>query len=414
MMKNPFGQFYKKAIKERKAILKSLDLYNESNDQRLSDEVFDQLIENYLTTYEVPLGIAPDFLIDGSYYHVPMATEESSVIAGASHAAKIIERHGGFKVTVLNRQMIGQIIFKHVKNPGQLKSFIEGNLERLFELAKKAHPHIHELGGGLKSIDVDIKTHDFVTLYAKVDTLDAMGANTVNTILESLATYISSNQNVSVLMSILSNLATESLVSAKVTINPINLKNSETIAYDIADANLYASIDPYRAATHNKGIMNGVTAVVLASGNDTRAIEASAHAYASISGKYQPLTKWYVDENKMLSGEITIPLAIGTVGGSISSNPKVKLVHQILGVKKAIDLMKVIACVGLAQNFAALYALTTDGIQKGHMRLHARHIALQAGATQSEMDDVINYLVTSKVVTLDQAKQYLEQKRSQQ
>ncbi len=412
-MKNPFGQFYKKSIEERKNILKSLNLYNPTHDQRLSDEHFDQLIENYLTSYEVPLGIAPDFLINGTYYHVPMATEESSVIAGAAHAAKIIERHGGFEATIENRLMIGQIIFKHVQNPNDLKDFIIDHKDTLFQLAKSAHPHIHELGGGLKEITVDIKSHEFVTLYAKVDTLDAMGANTVNTILEALATYISTHQKVEVLMSILSNLATESLVRAKVRINPVNLKNSNTIGEDIALANLYASIDPYRATTHNKGIMNGVTAVVLASGNDTRAIEAGAHAFAAKSGTYQPLTKWYLDSDHMLVGEITIPLGIGTVGGSISTNPKVKLVHQILGIKKATDLMKVIACVGLAQNFAALYALTTDGIQKGHMRLHARHIAMQAGATSFEMDEVINYLVTTKVVTIEQAKSFIDQKRSQ-
>lgn len=412
-MKNPFGQFYKKTIKERKAILKSLNLYNHELDQRLSDEHFDQLIENYLTSYEVPLGIAPDFLINGTYYHVPMATEESSVVAGAAHAAKIIERHGGFEAIVSNRLMIGQIIFKNVKNPNELKDFIMSHQETLFQLALSAHPHIHELGGGLKELRVEIKSHQFVTLYVKVDTLDAMGANTVNTILEAIATYISTHLKVEVLMSILSNLATESLVTAKVRINPINLKNSDTIAEDIALANLYASIDPYRATTHNKGIMNGVTAVVLASGNDTRAIEAGAHAFAARTGTYQPLTKWYVDQDHMLVGEITIPLGIGTVGGSISTNPKVKLVHQILGIKKATDLMKVIACVGLAQNFAALYALTTDGIQKGHMRLHVRHIAMQAGASPSEMDEVINFLVTSKVVTIEQAKIFLNQKKSQ-
>lgn len=411
-MKYNFAQFYKRSVSERKKLLESYELYDATLDQPMTDEALDLLIENYITSYEIPLGIAPDFLINGTYYNVPMATEEPSVIAGAAHAAKIIERHGGFEVTIHNRLMIGQIIFKHVKEPKVLIDFVELHKTEIFEVAKHAHPHIHSLGGGLKSFNIEEKEHQFVTFYAHIDTLDAMGANTVNTILEAISNFLENQLGVSTLMSILSNLATESLVTAKVILNPINLKHSDTIAQDIALANLYATIDPYRATTHNKGIMNGVTAVVLASGNDTRAIEAACHSYAVKDGQYKPLTNWYVNQNGMLVGEITLPLALGTLGGSMNTNPKVKLVHKLLGITTAKELMMVVASVGLAQNFAALYALTTDGIQKGHMRLHARHIAKEAGATMAEMDEVINHLITSKNITIDEAKHYLKTKKA--
>ncbi len=409
-MSKPLKQFYKKSVADRKDALKAANLYDETLDVHAGEVVFNHLIENYVTTYEVALGVAPDFLIEGKYYHLPMATEEPSVIAGASHAAKIIERNGGFKIESIKREMIGQIIFKHVSNQDALKEFLESHEKELFDIAKKSHPQIHELGGGLKSFKVELKPHQFVCLYATIDTLDAMGANTVNTILEGLSLYIKSNYQVETLMCILSNLATGALVTASVLIDPNTLKNSQTIAEDIASASLYASIDPYRAATHNKGIMNGITALMLATGNDTRAIEASAHAYASITGTYQPLAKWSVQDDK-LRGEITIPLAVGIVGGSMGILPKVKLSRKILNITSAKELMGIAACLGLAQNFAALYALTTDGINKGHMRLHARSVAIQAGAKPNQIDDVVNHLIDSTEITLDNAKKYIESKK---
>lgn len=409
-MSKPLKQFYKKSVADRKDALKAANLYDEILDIHAGEVVFNHLIENYVTTYEVALGIAPDFLIEGKYYHLPMATEEPSVIAGASHAAKIIERNGGFKIESINREMIGQVIFKNVSNQNALKDYLESHKKELFDVAKKSHPQIHELGGGLKSFKVEIKPHQFVCLYATIDTLDAMGANTVNTILEGMSTYIKKNFQVETLMSILSNLATSALVTASVLIDPKTLKNSQTIAADIASASLYASIDPYRAATHNKGIMNGITALMLATGNDTRAIEASAHAYASITGTYQPLAKWIVQDDK-LCGKITMPLAPGIVGGSMGILPKVKLSRKILNISTAKELMAIAACLGLAQNFAALYALTTDGINAGHMRLHARSVAIQAGAKQNEIDDVVNHLIDSNEITLDAAKKYLQSKK---
>ncbi|WP_025725103.1 hydroxymethylglutaryl-CoA reductase, degradative [Acholeplasma granularum] len=405
-METKLKSFYKKTVKERKSALKDLNLYDDNFDYKLDDDSFNHLIENYITTYEVPMGVAPDFLIDGKIYHIPMATEEPSVIAGASHAAKIIKRNGGFKVLSLSRLMIGQIIFKDVKKAKDLIDYLETQKDTFKKIAYQAHPQIHKLGGGLIDFRVEDKSQGFVCLYASINTLDAMGANTINTILEAISNYIIVNYPTKILMSILSNLNVNSLVSVRVTIDPRNLKSSSTIHHDIADASTYASLDPYRAATHNKGIMNGVTALMLATGNDTRSIEAAAHSYASITGSYKPLSKWYVEDN-LLIGEITIPLALGTVGGSMGILPKVKLSHKILNVSSAKELMFVAASLGLAQNFAALYALTTDGINKGHMRLHARNIALEAGASNENMNDVVEYMLNEKSITLETAKKYI-------
>jgi len=399
--------FYKKTVDERIEALKSIERFDEALNQPTNPIIFDHLIENYVTTYEVGLGVAPDFLIDDVLYHIPMATEEPSVIAGASHAAKIIYRNGGFKITGLKRLMIGQIIFKNVKVPEALISYLNDHEDAFKEIALKAHPQIHQLGGGLISFKVEDKGQGFVCLYASVNTLDAMGANTINTILEAISNFVTIDYKAEILMSILSNLAVDAVVKASVKIDPKHLKNSEVVHKDIAQASTYAHIDPFRAATHNKGIMNGITALMLATGNDTRSIEAGAHAYAAVTGHYKPLTKWYVQDDYLI-GEIEIPLMLGTVGGSMGILPKVKLSRKILGITKAEELMKVAACLGLAQNFAALYALTTDGINKGHMRLHARNVAMEAGATPQNLNEVVNHLVNSKGITVDNAKAYLK------
>lgn len=398
---------HKLSIKERKEVLKDANLYNEQYDYVADDSVFSNLVENYITTYEIPLGIAPNFLIDGKYYHIPMATEESSVIAGASHAAKIIERNGGFKIDKIERVGLGQIIFMNVKDFNLLNDFIINNKENIYNLAKETHPNIYKLGGGLLSFHLEQKEKEFACLYLKIDTLDAMGANTINIIIERIASFIETSFKDIVLMSILSNLSVYSLVTASVEINPKTLKNSDVILNNITDASLYASIDSFRAATHNKGIMNGISALMLATGNDTRAIEAGAHAFASISGKYLPLATWHKKDD-VLIGTITIPLQLGTFGGAINVLPKAKLSLDILKIKKATDLMKVAAALGLAQNFAALYALTTEGINKGHLRLHARSIAIKAGANLNQIDDVVNYLLDSNYITISNAIKFIK------
>ncbi len=410
MSKRIANDFYQKTTTERIKELSAIGAFSATYNTATPPTIFEHLIENYITTFELGFGVAPNFLVDGTIYHVPLVTEESSVIAGASHAAKIIFANGGFTTESLTRRMIGQIIFKNILDQNKLQAYLEKHAVKLKEIGYAAHPEIHALGGGIHALRTEIKPHNFVTLYVEVDTLDAMGANTINTMLEAIANYIMQDYKAEVLMSILSNLATESLVTSTVKIDPKTLKHSDVIGEDIALANTYASIDPYRATTHNKGVMNGISALMLATGNDTRSIEAGAHSYAALSGTYLPLTKWYMEDG-FLIGKITLPLAVGTVGGAINILPKVKLAHSILNIKDAKTLMKVAAAVGLAQNFAALYALTTDGINKGHMRLHARNIALEAGATPQNIEEVIAHMVNTKSITLKTAQDFLYKKK---
>ena len=407
MDKNIISNFYRLTIKERIHVLEALGLFDETLNAVTSPAVFENLIENYIATYEIGIGIAPNFLVDQKLYHVPLATEEPSVIAAASNAAKIIRQNGGFKTTKISRPMIGQIIFKNVKDQKAFRKYLAENEAQFNEVAKIAHPSIYKRGGGITKFEIALKGVDFVTLYAYIDTKDAMGANIVNTLLEAIAVYISANYQSEVLMAIVSNLALGSLVTTRVELDPQTLKHPTTIAKDIVDAVQYAELDPFRAATHNKGVMNGISALMLATGNDTRSIEAGAHAFASLSGTYMPLTKWMVIHDKLV-GEITLPLALGTVGGAINVLPKAQLAYKILNIERAEELMSVTAAVGLAQNFAALYALTTDGINKGHMRLHARNIALFAGALVEDIDAVVNYMIAKESINVSTAKEFLK------
>ena len=410
-MNHDFDKFYLKPIEERKRILKQHLKYDDTLDVFLPIEVGNHMIENYLTNYEIPMGVALNFLINDKEYLVPMATEEPSVIAAASHAAKIIKNNGGFSSFVISRLMTGQIIFHKVKKPLELLHLIEQHQKDLMHVANLSHPKIVELGGGLRSLQTQI-IEDFVVIYATIDTKDAMGANTINTILEAMSDYLKTVTEESILMSILSNLSTECLVEAYCEIDPKMLKHSDVIAEKISDASLIAHLDPYRATTHNKGIMNGISAVVLATGNDTRAIEASLHSYASLGGKYESLTHWTINKKGNIVGSIRIPMAVGTVGGTIDIHPKALLSKKILGFKSTEELMTIIASVGLAQNFAALYALTTDGINKGHMQLHAKSLALQAGASGDEVFHVIKGLKKAKDDTLEKAVSILNDLRN--
>lgn len=409
-MKNIFGKFYQKTLEERKDILNSLGLFDNDLDYIASSDLFSHMIENVVTTYELPMGVVPDYLINHKTYVVPLVTEEPSVVAASSHAAKIIARNGGFKSFVLNREMIGQIIFKITEHQEQFMHSIQKDYDHILQIGKNAHPHIAALGGGITAFEMIKKSDTFICLYAYIDPVDAMGANTVNTILESIATYIETTYKQDIVMSILSNLATRSLVEATCVIDPKTLKHSENVATRIADASFYATMDPYRAATHNKGIMNGISALVLATGNDTRAIEASNHAFAAFSGSYQPLATWHVLPNGNLEGRIKLPMPVGIVGGSMKLLPKAKLAYKILNIGSAKELMQVAACVGLASNFAALYALTTEGIQKGHMRLHARTIALEAGTPLDKLNDVVHHLIETGEFSVDNAKRFLNLK----
>lgn len=384
----------------------------------LEPETGNHMIENYIGNYSMPLGVAMNYLIDDEEMVVPMAIEEPSVIAASSFAAKIIAAAGGFKTVVARRHMIGQVTLKNVKNLDEAINNVKDATAEILDRANEAYPSIVERGGGAKSLEVrlledniDNDLPSFLSVHIHVDTQEAMGANIVNTMMEGIAPYIEELTGGTALLRILTNYATECLATAKCVIPTHKLKTAnysgEEVRDRIIEATQVATIDPYRAVTHNKGIMNGVDAVVLASGNDWRAIEAGVHAYASRSGQYRSLTTWTKNEVGDLVGELTLPLPVGTVGGAISIHPGAKLAHSIMNHPKAHKLERVIVSVGLAQNFAAVRALVTEGIQQGHMGLHARSLAISAGAKGDHIQQVADILKHSKHKNLQRAKNIL-------
>ena len=377
--------------------------------------IADQLTENVLSTFDLPFSLAPYFLINGRDYVLPMVTEEPSVVAAASFAAKLIQRSGGFTTQVHQRQMIGEIALTDVKDVEMASKRILEDKETLLQLANEAYPSIVKRGGGARDLWVENKG-DFLIVYLAVDPKEAMGANMLNTMLEALTDRIQELSGGQALMAILSNLATRSLVSARCAIDFKALSRNPEEAIEIAHrmelASQLAQVDPYRAATHNKGIFNGIDALVLATGNDWRAIEAGAHAYAAQSGPYKGLSHWKSQpEEKKLYGEITLPMPVATKGGSIGLNPTVQVSHRLLGEPTAIELAGIIASLGLAQNFAALKALVTTGIQAGHMKLQARSLALLAGAKEEEVPQLVNQLLENKPFNLEKAQTFLQELR---
>lgn len=425
MQNNPFYKFYQKSLEERKeTLLNHPSLSNEAkerlkNDLSLPESVAGQMVENQIEIYGLPYGIVPEIIVNGKSYIVPMVTEEPSVIAAASYASKLINLAGGTTTIQEKREMIGEIAI--VKSPLTLeavKAKLEEQKESLFTIANNAHPSIVKRGGGIRDIWVEEKSTDkerFYIFYVSVDTQEAMGANMLNTILESLVSPIEATTCGESIMAILSNLATNSVVTAKCVLSPRILDTKTTKGEDVVDrivlASEFSKADPYRATTHNKGIMNGIDSVVIATGNDWRAIEAGAHAFASLSGKYQPLTNWTKDEAGNLVGTITLPLPVGTVGGSISIHPGAQFAHELLGHPSAVELAGIIASIGLAQNLAAVRALVTDGIQKGHMRLQAKSLGLAVGATQEELPHLMNLLAKATHLNQETAKSLLEELR---
>ena len=377
--------------------------------------IADQLTENVLSTFDLPFSLAPYFLINGRDYVLPMVTEEPSVVAAASFAAKLIQRSGGFTTQVHQRQMIGEIALTDVEDVEVASRRILEDKETLLQLANEAYPSIVKRGGGARDLWVESEG-DFLIVYLAVDPKEAMGANMLNTMLEALTDRIQELSGGQALMAILSNLATRSLVSARCAIDFKVLSRNPEEAIEIAHrmelASQLAQVDPYRAATHNKGIFNGIDALVLATGNDWRAIEAGAHAYAAQSGPYKGLSSWTSQpEEKKLYGEITLPMPVATKGGSIGLNPTVQVSHRLLGEPSAIELAGVIASLGLAQNFAALKALVTTGIQAGHMKLQARSLALLAGAKEEEVPRLVSQLLENKPFNLEKAKTLLQELR---
>jgi hydroxymethylglutaryl-CoA reductase len=359
----------------------------------------------------VTLGIAVNFLINGKDYLIPMAIEEPSVVAAASNAAKIARTRGGFTTSSTGPVMIGQIQLVGVKDPHGSRMTVLAAKGDLLKKANDQDPVLVSNGGGARDLEVkvlDTQVGPMVITELLVDCRDAMGANAVNTMTEAVAPMIESITGGRVYLRIISNLATKRLMRARAIFDKEAL-GGEDVVDGVVAAYAFAASDPFRCATHNKGIMNGVTAVVLATGNDTRAVEAGAHAYASISGRYKPLSTWEKNSNGDLVGCVELPVAVGLIGGATAVHPIAKVTKKILGIRTATELGEVIAAVGLAQNLAALRALATEGIQRGHMRLHARNVAAMAGATGDLIDKVADAMVKEKKVRIDRAKEILEE-----
>ena len=424
-MKLSWNGFSKKTYHERLELLKAQALLSPEKqtsleqDEQISLAVADQLSENVVGTFSLPYSIIPEILVNDQDYTVPYVTEEPSVVAAASYASKIIKRAGGFTAQVHERQMIGQVALYQVADPEQAQEKIASKKAELLELANQAYPSIVKRGGGARDLHVEeIKGEtDFLVVYLHVDTQEAMGANMLNTMLEALKPVLEELCQGQSLMGILSNYATDSLVTASCRIAFRYLSRQKDQGREIAEkitlASQFAQADPYRAATHNKGIFNGVDAILIATGNDWRAIEAGAHAFASRDGHYQGLSCWTLDlEREELVGEMTLPMPVATKGGSIGLNPRVALSHELLGNPSAKELAQIIVSIGLAQNFAALKALVSTGIQQGHMKLQAKSLALLAGASESEVSPLVERLIADKTFNLETAQRYLENLRS--
>ena len=424
-MKISWNGFSKKSYHERLELLKAQALLSPEiqesleQDEQMSVTVADQLSENVVGTFSLPYSMVPEVLVNGQEYTVPYVTEEPSVVAAASYASKIIKRAGGFTAQVHERRMIGQVALYQVDDPEQAQAKIASKKAELLELANQAYPSIVKRGGGARDLHVEqIKGEtDFLVVYLHVDTQEAMGANMLNTMLEALKPVLEELSQGQSLMGILSNYATDSLVIASCRIAFRYLSRQKDQGREIAEkmalASQFAQADPYRATTHNKGIFNGIEAILIATGNDWRAIEAGAHAFASRDGHYQGLSSWRLDlETEELVGEMTLPMPVATKGGSIGLNPRVALSHELLGNPSAKELAQIIVSIGLAQNFAALKALVSTGIQQGHMKLQAKSLALLAGASESEVAPLVERLIADKTFNLETAQRYLENLRS--
>ena len=396
-----------KLVKEKK--LSTKEAAQLANETVLPEKIANNLIENQISECSIPLGVAQNFVINGKKKLIPMATEEPSVIAAASNAGKIIAKAGGIHTHVINQGMTGQIVLRKVTDFKTVTQTISEHKKTLFMIAEKSYPSIYQRGGGLKSIDTRTFEEGYVSVDLVVDTKDAMGANILNTMLEAVAQELRHLiPEAEVLFSILSNYATESLIEARCEI-PLTQVTTE-IAEKIAAASEFSKLDPYRAATHNKGIMNGIDAVVLATGNDTRAVAAACHAYAARNGRYEGLTEWVIQGDKLI-GKLTLPMKVGVVGGATKVLPKAQLSLKLLEVSSAAELGEMIVAVGLAQNLAAVRALVTDGIQKGHMAMQSRSLAITAGATEKEIAQVSSQLRRAKQMNLATAETIIKQLR---
>ena len=380
----------------------------------LPEETANGMVENVIGVMGIPFGVATNLILDGKEMLVPMATEESSVIAAVCNASKQCRSSGGVTSSVSGSEMIAQIQLLGLSNPHYARQVLLEKKEIIRELCDATDPLLLENGGGIRDLEVRIletRGGTMVILHLIVDTQDAMGANAVNSMAESLAPKIEEWTGGRVNLRILSNLADRRLAKARAVWNLEDL-GGEQVRDDMLAASWFAEADPYRAATHNKGIMNGVSAVALVTGNDTRALEAGAHAYASRSGRYTSLSRWETDGTGNLVGSLEMPMAVGLIGGATRVHPIAKIALKILGVNKAEDLARVMAAVGLVQNYGALKALATTGIQKGHMALHSKNIAMTAGAVGDEVDLLAKRLVEIGKIRTDAAEEELAKIRN--
>jgi hydroxymethylglutaryl-CoA reductase len=386
----------------------------------LAVERADQMIENVVGTHSLPLAIAPNFLINGRDYMVPMAIEEPSVVAAASYMAKIVRDSGGFQTDSTEPLMIAQMQLLDVPDPWAARFDLLAERDRLLLLASETDPVVVSLGGGPRELEVrvfpDTQAGPMLVVHLVYDTRDAMGANTVNTAAEVLTPAVEEITGGRVHLRILTNLADRRLARAKCVISPDYLAFGDyagnEVSGGIVEAYAFAAVDCYRAATHNKGIMNGIDAVAVACGQDWRAIEAGAHAYAARTGRYTALSTWTQDRDGNLVGTLELPMAVGTVGGATRVHPGAKVALKVLGAKSARKLAEVMTAVGLAQNLGALRALATEGIQRGHMALHARQVAIAAGASREQVPAIAARLVAEGAVRLDRAEEILAEMAS--
>jgi len=394
--------FYLLSVEERiKLIAEKSKLTNEEVEalnSGISLELADAMVENVIGHISVPLGVAANFKVNGKEVFIPMATEEPSVIAAASNAARAAYDLGGIFTSSSGTVMRGQIQVLNIDDPHAARAKIFEHKDEIIEHCNAKDPTLVKLGGGVKDVEVhliDTAKETMVVVHLIVDTKDAMGANAVNTMAESVSPLIERITSGRVVLRIISNLADKRIVRARGEFSTEMLGGID-IAKNIVSAYEFADADPYRAATHNKGVMNGITAAVLASGNDTRAVEAGAHAYAARSGRYRSLTTWELNKAGNLVGTLELPLAVGIVGGATKTHPVAKAALKIMDVQSAEELASYIAAVGLVENLASLRALSAEGIQSGHMRLHAKNLAVMAGATGDIIDRVVQQAVEEK------------------
>jgi hydroxymethylglutaryl-CoA reductase len=406
-------EFYKKTIEERLSIVADFaGLTQEEvallkNFGNLDPKIASSMIENVIGAMSYPFAVAVNFLINGRDYLVPMVLEEASVVAAASNAARVMRRDGGIKSKATQPVMIGQIQVVGVKDPWHKRMVVLEHKDEIIQRANEVDPVLVKFGGGARDVEarvVEGPRGPMLVVHLLVDVRDAMGANAVNTMAEKVAPIIERLTGGRVLLRIISNLADRRLVRSWVKVYKEDIGGEEVVDA-IVEAWAFAAADPYRAATHNKGIMNGVIAVALATAQDHRAIEAGAHAYAARTGKYLPLSTWEKDRDGNLVGSLEMPMAVGTIGGATKVHPVAKVALKILGVKTATELAEVMGAVGLAQNFAALRALATEGIQRGHMRLHARNLAIMAGATGDIVDRVVEIMVSENKINFAYAQE---------